>query len=362
MNLINDRKIKISVCVSRTDINFKQKEMLLSGFYEKFQIPIKGHETQAEYLSLKKNQQDELKDVGGFVGGTLNGGRRKAAAVTGRDIVTLDFDTIPPYGTDSVLRALENMKCGYCVYSTRKHMPTAPRLRILLPLDRTVTVDEYEPIARHLAAQIGIQMADPTTFQAERLMYWPSCSSDGEYIFRYEDIRLTSADAILNTYTDWHDFMSWPQVPGADNKYRSLATKQGNPLEKSGIVGAFCKMCNEHGGIPYAMGAFLQGIYEPVDNSQDRYTYLGGSTTGGAITYDNEKFLYSHHATDPCSGKLVNAFDLVRLHKFADLDDEAKEGTPTNRLPSYKAMCEFAAQDKETASILLKDRHDQEKN
>lgn len=359
MSLRNDRQVQVSVATGRKDTNLQQKKILLSDLYGKLQTPARGIETQTEYFALKKAQQDELKDVGGFMGGTLNGGRRKAAAVTGRDIITLDFDTIPPYGTDGVIRALENMKCGYCVYSTRKHMPTAPRLRILLPLDRTVTVDEYEPIARHLASQIGIQMADPTTFEPSRLMYWPSCSADGEYIFQYKDALLVSADAVLNTYTDWHDFTSWPQVPGVNNKHKTLATKQGDPLEKPGIVGAFCRVCDEHGGIPYAMEQFLPGIYEAVDNSQDRYTYQGGSTTGGAITYDNEKFLYSHHATDPCSGKLVNAFDLVRLHKYGDLDEEVKEGTPLNRLPSYKAMCEFAAQDKETTSILLKERHDQ---
>lgn len=359
MTLTYDRPIKISVCINRKDMNLKQKEMSISEFYEKLREAIRGHETQAEYLALKKAQQDELKDVGGFVGGTLNGGRRKAAAVTGRDIVTLDFDTIPPYGTDGLVQALENMKCGFCIYSTRKHMPTAPRLRILLPLDRTVSVYEYEPIARWIASQIGLQMADPTTFQAERLMYWPSCSADGEYIFRYADAPLLNADNVLATYTDWHDQTEWPQVPGVVNKYRTLATKQGDPLEKPGMVGAFCRICAEHGGIPYAMDQFLPGIYEPVDNSQDRYTYLGGSTTGGAITYDNDKFLYSHHATDPCSGKLVNAFDLVRLHKFGELDDEAKENTPNNRLPSYTAMCEFAGQNEEVKAILLKERHEE---
>ena len=357
--LTYDRAIKVSVCTGRKDTSLKQKEMQISELYESFQEPMRGHETQAEYFALKKAQQDELKDVGGFVGGTLSGGRRKAAAVTGRDIVTLDFDTIPAYGADGIIQALENMKCGFCVYSTRKHMPTAPRLRILLPLDRTVTVDEYEPIARWIAAQLGIQMADPTTFEPSRLMYWPSCSSDGEYIFRYADAPLISADAVLNTYTDWHDYTSWPQVPGGSNKYRTLATKQGDPLEKPGTIGAFCKMCDEHGGISYAMDQFLPGTYEEVDNSKDRYTYLGGSTTGGAVIYDNGKFLFSHHATDPCSGKLVNAFDLVRLHKFADLDDGVKEGTPLNRLPSYKAMCEFAIEDKETSVILLKERHDE---
>ena len=91
---------------------------------------------------------------------------------------------------------------------------------------------------------------------------------------------------------------------------------------------------------------------------QNVFTYLGGSTTGGAVVYENGKYLYSHHATDPCSGRLVNAFDLVRLHKFADKDDEASIGTPTNRLPSFSAMCEFACGINEVSALLSKERYD----
>ena len=355
MNLVHDRQLNISVGTSRKDTSWKPQTISIGDLWDRLKSPARGVETLTQYLALKKAQQDDLKDVGGFVAGTLNGGHRKAGAVTGRDMVTLDFDTIPPYGTDGILHAIENMGCGFCVYSTRKHMPTAPRLRILIPLDRTVTADEYEPIARHIAAQIGIQMADPTTFQPSRLMYWPSCSADGEYIFKYKDAPLIMADQILATYTDWHDFTSWPQVPGAVS-YQKLAMKQGDPDTKPGVVGAFNRA---YGDVFNVMDKLLPGIYEPVDNDPNRFTYLGGSTTGGAVIYDNGKFLFSHHATDPCSGRLVNAFDLVRLHKFGDKDDAALDGTPNNRLPSYKAMCEFAVADPLVSALMAQERHDQ---
>ena len=355
MNLVHDRQLNISVGTSRKDTSWKPQTISIGDLWDRLKSPARGVETLTQYLALKKAQQDDLKDVGGFVAGTLNGGHRKAGAVTGRDMVTLDFDTIPPYGTDGILQAIENMGCGFCVYSTRKHMPTAPRLRILIPLDRTVTADEYEPIARHIAAQIGIQMADPTTFQPSRLMYWPSCSADGEYIFKYKDAPLIMADQILATYEDWHDFTSWPQVPGAVS-YQKLAMKQGDPDTKPGVVGAFNRA---YGDVFNVMDKLLPGIYEPVDNDPNRFTYLGGSTTGGAVIYDNGKFLFSHHATDPCSGRLVNAFDLVRLHKFGDKDDAALDGTPSNRLPSYKAMCEFAVADPLVSALMAQERHDQ---
>ena len=355
MKLQYDRQINISIGNSRKDMNWKPQTLTIGELWEKLKTPARGTETVSQYLALKKVQQDDLKDVGGFVAGTLHGGRRKAAAVTGRDVVTLDFDTIPPYGTDGLLQAVDALGCGYAVYSTRKHIPTAPRLRVLLPLDRTVSADEYEPIARYLAVQIGIQMADPTTFEPSRLMYWPSCCSDSDYIFTYKDAPLTASDGILGTYEDWHDLTSWPTVPGSVS-YQKLAMKQGDPDTKPGIVGAFNRA---YGDVFNVMEKLLPGIYEPVDNDPNRFTYLGGSTTGGAVVYDNGKFLFSHHATDPCGGKLVNCFDLVRLHRFGDKDDDAAPGTPNNRLPSYVAMCEFAVSDPTTSALLARERHDQ---
>jgi predicted P-loop ATPase len=301
---------------------------------------------------MKKAQQDDLKDVGGFMAGTLSGPRRKANAVTGRDVITLDLDNIPAGGTEDVLRRVEGLGCGYCIYSTRKHSPAAPRLRVLLPLDRTVSADEYEPLARKMAEYIGLDLMDPTTFEVSRLMYWPSCCSDSQYIYTWQDKPLLSANGLLARYEDWRDCNLWPQVPGAVSLPK-LAVKQGDPDAKTGVVGAFCRTYDVY----RAMSELIPGMYEPVDSMPGRYTYLGGSTTGGAVIYDDGKFLYSHHATDPCSGRLVNAFDLVRLHRFGDMDDEAQPGTPTNRLPSYRAMCELAVQDVGVAALMSQERY-----
>lgn len=349
----HDRKIIISVGNNRKDLVWKQNSLTVSELYERLRNPTRSTELLSDYMKLPKKQQDELKDVGGFVGGTLNGTRRKANNVTGRDIITLDFDNIPGWQTEDVIAKVEALSCSFCVYSTRKHTPARPRLRVIVPLDRTVTPDEYEPCARRVASSIGISMADPTTFEVCRLMYWPSCSSDSEYVYRTKDAALISADFLLSTYKDWHDYTSWPQVPNAIS-YAKLAMKQGDPLEKSGIVGAFCRTYD----VLTAMDMFLPKIYEPVDTDDNRYTYLGGSTTGGAVIYDNAKFLYSHHATDPCGGRLVNAFDLVRLHRFGDKDIDCSETTPVNKLPSYAEMCKMAVMDKGVCATLNREQHE----
>ena len=351
MTLTHDRQITLSVGNSRRDTAWVQTTMTVSALYDRLGVSVRGAETLDAYRKLPKAKQDDLKDVGGFVGGSLRGLRRKAENVVGRDLITLDFDNVPGWQTELVVSKTEELLCSYCIYSTRKHSPDAPRLRVILPLDRTVTPDEYEPCARRVAAFIGIGMADPTTFQSHRLMFWPSCCADSEAVYRYKDAPFLSADFLLETYADWHDFLSWPQVPNAVS-YKKLAMKQGDPTEKNGTVGAFCRTYDVYA----AMEKYLPRIYDPVAGDPERFTYLGGSTTGGAIVYDGGKFLYSHHATDPCSGRLVNAFDLVRLHKFGDLDDNATPDVPVGKLPSYAAMCTLALGDRAVCATINREQ------
>lgn len=351
VSLTYDKQLDIVTGASRMATVWTALSLRLSDLYSRLETPFIGTETLTDYLALSKADQDSRKDVGGFVAGQLKAPRRKAENVLNRCIVTLDFDTIPPYGTQTVLDTTDALGCGYCIYSTRKHRPEAPRLRILLPTDRLMTTDEYDAVARKVAEDLGITMADPTTFEAGRLMYWPSCCSDGEYIFRYADRPFLSVDTVLGRYTDWKDWSERPQVPGSTS-YQKLAVRQGDPESKPGIIGAFCRTYDVY----KAMDELLPGIYEQCDNDPCRFTYLGGSTTGGAVVYDGGKFLYSHHATDPCGGRLVNAADLVRLHKFGHLDDDAALGTPVSRLPSYKAFQEFAVADKKVSSLILQER------
>lgn len=352
--MINDRKIIISVGASRKSTNWQRQEINYSEFIKKLETPVRSSETLEEYLKLPKSKQDDLKDVGGFVGGALKGVRRKAHNVESRDLITLDFDNIAAGETENVIKKVMTLGCGYVIYSTRKHADYKPRLRIILPLSRSVSADEYEPIARYMAKQIGIHMADPTTFEPERLMYWPSCSSDSTYVFRYEDKPLLSADGVLGKYHDWRDVSSWPQVPGVDIDHRRDITKQQDPTTKPGIIGAFCRTYD----IYSAMDEFIPRAYDQTDDDK-RFTYLQGSTTGGAIIYEDGKFLFSHHATDPCGGQLVNAWDLVRLHKFGDLDEEAADGTPVATLPSTTAMKDLARNDLKVVDLLNRERQEE---
>lgn len=305
-------------------------------------------ESQGEYKNMTKSQQDKIKDIGGFVAGKLKNGSRKAENVESRDIITLDADFAAVDFCDQLDIFLS---CAWCVYSTHKHSPEKPRLRLLIPLDRSATAEEYEAVARKIAETIGIDQFDDTTYQPHRLMYWPSTSMDGEYVFRTGKGEFLSVDSILQQYKDWTDVSEWPVSGRTLQRKDRLLKKQEDPCSKNGIVGAFCRTYN----VEEAMEKFLPGVYLPCA-MENRYTYAAGSTAAGAVIYDDGKFIYSNHATDPAGGVLCNAFDLVRLHKFRELDEEAAEGTPTVKLPSYLEMRCLASNDAGVRMTLHKER------
>ena len=335
----NNKELIISTGRSRKETAWRQQRLLWSEFLQKISVPEKSPETLEEYKKLPKAQQDDLKDVGGFVGGTLKDGRRRTGSVEGRCLITLDMDNIPAGQTGEILKRVNALQCASAVYSTRKHEAAAPRLRIIIPTDRVLTADEYEPAARKMAELIGIRFCDPTTFQAARFMYWPSSCKDAEYVFTYSDCGFVQADWLLSRYTDWRNTAEWPTVAGETKHLEQNLKRQKEPTGKPGPIGAFCRAYD----VPAAIEKFLPDIYEPC--GEGRYTYTGGSTTGGAVLYEGGKFLYSHHATDPAGDRLNNAFDLVRLHMFGYMDENANPGTLIHQLPSTKAMEEFAAKD-----------------
>jgi Predicted P-loop ATPase and inactivated derivatives len=353
MTVNNDRKITISTGGSRTAKLWQPQTMMWSELVSRLSVFARGTETLQDYLKLPKSKQDSLKDVGGFVGGTLQNNRRKKGAVTGRDLLTLDLDNVPAGDTDSILKKLNSFNCSWCVYSTRKHEPARPRLRIVFPFDRTATADEYEPCARKMAALIGIGMMDHTTFEPERLMYWPTCCADSLVIKESCDGPFISVEGLLSTYGDWRNIEEWPVTGDETAEHKRLADKKGDPTQRTDLIGDWCRQYD----IYAVMEQFLPHTYEPVDDRADRFTYTGGSTVGGAIVYDNGLFLYSHHATDPCSEQLVNSFDLLRLHKFGDLDKDADPGTPMPKMPSYAAMKKLAAGDKQVAKDRAKEAY-----
>lgn len=343
--LAYDGVVTIAVGSSRRCTQWQNKEMLWSELVKRLEVVTRTQESKEEYKRLPKAKRDDIKDVGGFVGGTLRGGRRKADAISQRRLITLDMDAVP-VGEDPWPAFELVLNCAAVLYSTHSHTTRDQRLRLVIPLSRAVSPDEYAAVARRIAGDVGIDMCDDTTFEPHRLMYWPSASYDAPFRYEVLDAPFLDVDEQLARYTDWRDPTEWPVSSRKTDLMTRLVKKQGDPYEKPGIVGAFCRAYP----IEEAIEQFLPATYTKCENG--RYTYAGGSTSGGLVIYENGKFAYSHHGTDPVSGKLCNSFDLVRLHMFGDRDDDVAPGTPVNRLPSFTAMSELAIEDKSVVEDL----------
>ena len=339
--------MKIAVGNSRMDKKWKNRDISWEDLCARVGSTIRTTETAEEYRKLKKGAQDNIKDVGGFVGGQLREGRRKNGMVLCRSMLTLDMDYGKPEVWDEI-DLLHDFQC--CVYSTHKHTPEHPRLRMIIPLARDITEEEYPAVARMVAKEIGIDLFDDTTYEACRLMYWPSTSANGEFFYKTKEGPLLDPDAYLAKYADWHDASTWPVSSRQSEAVRRSITQQADPLEKPGIVGAFCRAYT----IEEAIEAFLTDVYEP-SSMNGRYDYIPADSAAGVVVYDG-KFAYSHHATDPVCGKLLNAFDLVRLHKFRELDENVGLDTPPGKLPSFKAMSDLALGDDKVKTVFAEER------
>ncbi|WP_427706235.1 VapE domain-containing protein [Staphylococcus sp. Mo2-6] len=344
-------KMTYAQATSRLSSYWRNTEKSWSELLQKLSVTTRTQETIAEYNTMKKAEQSEIKDVGGFVGGYLKEGKRRKGYVMNRSMLTLDIDF-----ADENMDEIIEMFFGYAyaVYSTHKHRATTPRLRFVVPLKRHVNGDEYEAVARKVAESIGIDYFDDTTYQPHRLMYWPSTSADAEYLFTYQDAPFIDPDDVLAEYKDWKDPLEWPYSERETASYKRLADKQGDPHNKPGIVGAFCRAYDIHDVIEH----YLSDVYEQYDDT--RYTYVGGSTAGGLVIYENGKFAYSHHGTDPAGGELCNSFDLLRVHKFGIQDEETPEDTPINRLPSYISMQKLAQNDGEVKINMMMETYEAE--
>lgn len=199
--------MKIAYGNSRMETHWKNKEVSWDDFCARVSTTQRTTESVEEYRKMSKAEQANIKDIGGFVGGHLKGGSRKSGNVLCRSMLTLDMDYGEPGIVDEI-EMLQDFAC--CIYSTHKHTPDNPRLRLIIPLSREVTEEEYPAVGRMVAKDIGINLFDDTTYQPHRLMYWPSTSSNGEYVYKKIDGDILNPDDYLARYDGWHDISTHP--------------------------------------------------------------------------------------------------------------------------------------------------------
>lgn len=341
---MNTSTIKVAICNRKTDKTYKNMEMTWGDIKERNSHPIRTSETIQEYPKLPRPRRDQLKDQGGFVGGWLREGVRKNGHVICRTMGSLDADYIEDGNAffDKVKEILSGV--SYFIYSTHSHTNNAPRYRLIIQFSREVSEDEYPAVVRMVAKQIGMDYFDDSTYQANRMMFWASCPSDADFVFLEHEGESFDPDQYLAMYDDWKDTSQWPVSSRRSEVIRNMMNNQSDPLAKDGLVGAFCRAYHP---IEEAIETFLSDVYAP--STQDgRYDYIPADSSAGVVIYDG-KFAYSHHASDPACDKTLNAFDLVRVHRFGD-DDPKK---------SFNSMAELASKDERVKMHIFSERRAQ---
>ena len=336
-----DGSIDLAIGMSAKSKIWKNKKLVWSDLVKRLREENKTNETYKEFIAATKEDQSKIKDVGGYVGGYLRNGRRKPENVVHRQVMTLDIDFAHKDFWDDFCIQFSN---AAVLHATHKHHETSPRYRLIMPLSRETTPDEYVAVSRQIAGLMGIDLFDNTTFETNRLMFWPSNPRDINYYIEVQDGPWVDVDEILDSYIDWKDSSLWPTAERKFDEVRASIKKQEDPEDKKGIVGAFCRTYS----ILEVIEKFLSDVYFKAD-MEDRYTYTKGTAAAGLIIYD-DKFAYSHHGTDPCGGKLCNSFDLVRIHKFGHLDSE--NPNPGSKPKSFSSMEEFCRADKNVKKVI----------
>lgn len=292
---------------------------------EKLSQPTVTSEKFEVYKSLHKDEKTMFKDCGGYIFGNLQKNSRSKKDVISRNALLLDLDFAHLNIWDDIIRIF---RFEMVLHSTHSHESAEPRYRLIVPLSRDCTPDEYECVARTVAYYIGIEYFDKTTFQRNRLMYFPSVSQDGEWVFKWQEGDFLNPDSILLTYVDWRDMLQWPYHPDERKIIHELSgSERQDPNTLGGAIGAF----NRCYSISKAIETFLSDKY--VHAQGDRYTYIPGTSAMGAVCYD-DKWLYSNHSTDPACERLMSSFELCMCHLH---DDNLKEAVKwASNLPEVK--------------------------
>ena len=339
--------MQISIATGKTRTNSVIKNV--SGGWDKLVSKLTTFtvtpEKYADYMQMNPDKQGSIKDVGYFIGGHFDGNIRKREMLKERTCITLDLDFLPSGDFEDIHWVYGDYE--YVLHSTHKHSSSKPRHRLIFPTSRPMTPEEYQAVARYIAALLDIDFFDETAFRVTQLMYWPSRSSDGEEVGVYNKGNFVDPDLVLSTYQDWTDFGTWP-VTAKEGKLTASDKKQEDPYDKPGIIGIFCR----HYDIHQAIGQF-DLPYECTEWA-NRYRPVGSSGASGAVVYGSDQceaaFLYSNHESDAASSQLVNSWDLVRLNKFGVLD-KGYDGS-IGQAPSQKAMIAFALEIPDIESIL----------
>jgi putative DNA primase/helicase len=258
---------------------------------------------------------------------------RRKDAIKDRCVLCLDVDHPDVGFAEHVLATLGHQAL---LHTTFTSSPDAPRYRLLIPLDRRLLPDEYIIAARSLMQRLGEHQFDPGSSQPERYMFLPAAQHAGWFESWSLEGPVISSAMLLEEFEE--DLSNKPMPKPHRNKR--------DPFEIDGVIGAFNRSYQD-------IDVLIEEYELPyVAAGGDRW-HLSGARSAAGMGQVSPGLFFSHHIGDPAAGKTCSAFDLVRLHRFGDLDDGCTPQTPINRLPSNTAMLDVASTDPRVTAELV---------
>ncbi len=361
MQTDENHMVEIATGRNRFETKWRNEVWTWDRLAKRCATPVRTGETLAQYAAMTPEERGNVKDVGGFVGGHVKGGRRVKGSVEARSLITLDLD----YANDpeEVWATIQEYypKRQILLYSTHSHTREHPRLRLVANVSGCLYItpwsNEYEAAARMLARQLDIEQFDVTTYDPARLFYWPSVCAGGEWFYRRSDgLPLDIQKDLLDFYDNWEDPSQWPRSSRETYKperpekpertWAAETGRVGDPVAKPGLIGVFCRAYS----IEDAIRVHLPDIYKET-STPGRFTYARGTSAAGLVCYEG-KWAYSHHDHDPAHGELLNAFDLVRVHRFGGavrLPDNPE------RSPAFRKMEDFIMGDSRCKALMIRE-------
>jgi predicted P-loop ATPase len=283
-----------------------------------------------DLLEWVKNPANQ-KEAGNYILGELDGDTRSKRTILSRDALTLDADDTAIADLPELLEL--TFPYAFMVHTTYSSTPDQPRYRVIVPVDRSLAPDEYVYAANSLAEMLGgIEHFDKGSLEPERYMFRPAAQDPANYRYKAIEGPPIPVSELLRGFE--------PDLSGR----KAPRTQKRDPTEIEGPVGAFNRA--------YDFQEAITKFELPYREAGAGRWSLEGSKAVAGLNDIGGGFVFSHHVTDPAYNKTCSVFDLVRIHKFGDEDEDVDPKTPINRLPSYKLMCELAVEDEKVKAEL----------
>ena len=330
------KRIFISVLGSIYDDKCCINEMTFQELCETLKTPQVLKQTEEEYNALPDDEKRQLK-----FGACFSACIRSEQGDEAQDIAyILALDVDHPNATlpDDIKARYPDLKVF--AYTTFRSREDSPRYRIIIPLSRPVTKDEYAKLCEAFTEKLNCEF-DKQCFNFRQKLQFPRVLKGIEYHFWEWGSEPLDVDALLGVSPKTDEQAKETASGGVPDDFGDTKDKEF----KLGPIQAYCEIHP----ITEIIES-LSDIYEPTD-TKNRYKLIGSDSTPGVIVDPDKNIATSFHANDPAQGT-HNSFDLYRIHRFGVLDKDVPKDTKKKDLPSFKAMMDYVKRDKKVKALL----------